>query len=254
LSDKPNARDEEGFLGRWSRRKLDGGDIEGNEETAGAADEAAQPPVTGPATAADAEPAVISPGRMITRQAGSEPGGEGGEAGAEKPVLTDADMPALDTLDEHSDFSGFLSPGVSDSLRKLALRKLFSSAGFNIRDGLDDYDEDFTSFTPLGDIVTSDMKHRAEVAEERRRAAAAAQAEEGAAEAISDDAPQGDESGKPEAITDPSQRAEEGEQVEADAMEKISDCGSVAETGGDEDATGNAGAKPRKPSGARNAN
>ena len=126
-------------------------------------------------SAGDTEPlGGDTPGRMITRSPGSEPEDGGAtEMPGERPVLTDADMPDLDTLDENSDYSGFLSPGVSDRLRKLALRKLFSSAGFNIRDGLDDYDDDFTRFTPLGDMVTADMKHRAEVAERRRRAAEA---------------------------------------------------------------------------------
>ena len=82
-------------------------------------------------------------------------------------------MPALESLDENSDYSGFLSSGVSESLRRRALRKLFSSAVFNIPDGLDDYDDDFTSFAALGDIVTSDMKHQAEVEAERAKQAQA---------------------------------------------------------------------------------
>ena len=88
---------------------------------------------------------------------------------AEEKALTDEDMPPLGSLDENSDYSGFLSPGVSEGLRRRALRKLFFSAAFNVRDGLDDYDEDFTSFEALGDIVTSDMKHQAEMEAERTK-------------------------------------------------------------------------------------
>ena len=84
---------------------------------------------------------------------------------AELPVLTDADMPTIDSLTEKSDFSGFMSSGVSDELRNLALRKLFSAPSFNIRDGLDEYDEDYTYFEKLGDIVTADMKHQMELEE-----------------------------------------------------------------------------------------
>ena len=83
--------------------------------------------------------------------------------------LGDEDMPDIESLDENSDYSGFLSPGVSDELRRLALRKLFRSQVFNVRDGLDDYDDDFRSFTALGDLITSDMKHQMELAEERKR-------------------------------------------------------------------------------------
>ena len=87
------------------------------------------------------------------------------------PVLTDADMPPIDSLDENSDFSGFMSKGVSDELRNLALRKLFKAPAFNIRDGLDEYDEDYTSFEKLGDVVTCDMKHHIEMKEQKEREA-----------------------------------------------------------------------------------
>ncbi len=76
----------------------------------------------------------------------------------EEPVLTDADMPPIDSLDSDSDYSPFMSPGVSEQLRTRALRKLFHQPAFNITDGLNDYDEDFTRFAGLGDTVTHEMK------------------------------------------------------------------------------------------------
>ena len=79
------------------------------------------------------------------------------------PPLADEDMPPLETLTEESDYTGFLSPKVSDELRKLALRKLFHGSQFNICDGLDDYDEDFTKFAKLGDVITAEMRQRAEL-------------------------------------------------------------------------------------------
>jgi hypothetical protein len=97
------------------------------------------------------------------------------EDAPEPAPLTDADMPDINTLAEDSDFTGFMSPGVSDKLRNLALRKLFHAPVFNIRDGLDEYDEDYTSFEKLGDIVTSDMKHQVEVQERKLREALAAE-------------------------------------------------------------------------------
>lgn len=87
----------------------------------------------------------------------------------EPPVeLTDADMPPLESIDATTDMSGFFSPKVSAELRRLALHKLFHLPSYNIRDGLDDYDDDYTKFEPLGDIVTSDMKHMQRVAERKR--------------------------------------------------------------------------------------
>ena len=81
----------------------------------------------------------------------------------QQPVLVDADMEPVESLTENSDFSKFMSPGVSDELRNLALRKMFQAPLFNIRDGLDEYDEDYTTFEKLGDIITADMRHQMEV-------------------------------------------------------------------------------------------
>ncbi len=91
------------------------------------------------------------------------------------PELTDADMPPLESLTVDSDYSGFLSSKVSESLRRAALRKLFHSSELNVIDGLDDYAEDFTNFAALGDLVTAEMRHRIEV-EAKKQAEAAKQA------------------------------------------------------------------------------
>ena len=80
--------------------------------------------------------------------------------GADLP--DDSDMPPIESLNDDSDYSGFMSPKVSEGLRILALRKLFHGEMFNIRDGLDDYDDDFTSFAKLGNIVTAEMRRQME--------------------------------------------------------------------------------------------
>ena len=117
----------EAFLSRWSRLKRQ---QEGENPPPS--------PVTGepPSTAAQA----------------------GDSSADEQPVLTDADMPPVETLDANSDFSGFMSSGVSEALRRRALRKLFSLPAFNELDGLNDYDEDFTLLEPLGDTITYQMR------------------------------------------------------------------------------------------------
>lgn len=83
-------------------------------------------------------------------------------------ILTDDDMPDLANMTPDSDYTDFLSPGVSEELRKLALRKLFHSEVFNIRDGLDEYDGDYTQFEKLGSLVTSDMRHQIELEAQRK--------------------------------------------------------------------------------------
>ena len=74
------------------------------------------------------------------------------------PILTDEDMPPIEGLGENSDFSQFLSSGVSDQLRNLALRKLFNLPQFNVRDGLNDYDEDFSKIPVLAQEVAAKMR------------------------------------------------------------------------------------------------
>jgi len=75
---------------------------------------------------------------------------------------TDADMPAIDSLDSDSDYSVFLSPKVSEKLRRTALRKLFHLPQFNVQDELDFCNGDFRNFTPMGNIITADMRHHME--------------------------------------------------------------------------------------------
>jgi hypothetical protein len=133
-----NSDYQEGFISRWSRRKLQ------DEQATIREDELLE------------TPAAFEPGEDTQQVLEESP-----ESSA--PVLTDEDMPPIDSLNSDSDFSMFMSSGVSDALRNRALKKLFSAPSFNIRDGLDEYDEDYTSFEKLGDLVTCDMKHQIEM-------------------------------------------------------------------------------------------
>jgi len=142
-----------GFYGRWSRRKQQARDGELPVE-----DEAAteRPVESATAVAVTTETGEVAPDSLDPETPAA-------------PVLTDADMPSLESLGAESDYSGFMSEGVSEKLRNKALRQLFSGAQFNITDGLDDYDEDFRNFELLGDIVTSDMKYEREYEAQRIR-------------------------------------------------------------------------------------
>lgn len=147
--------EEEGLLSRWSRRKL-----QTQEET-----------VSEDEILAMEQPDAVNAIGVNEQPAEEQPAEEHGQ-----PVLTDEDMPPVESLTEESDFSAFMSSGVSDKLRNMALRKMFHAPVFNIRDGLDEYDEDYTFFEPLGDIVTSDMKHQIEMRELKRLEEAEAEA------------------------------------------------------------------------------
>jgi len=130
------ATQEEGLLRRWSRRKA-----QERRET--------RPP--GPA---DAEKT------GVTESSGTE-------SPPDVPVLTDADMPPIESLDKDSDYRPFLSPGVSDALRTRALRRLFHSGPFNERCPLESEYYDCHGYEPLGSVITHEMR------EEMERAAAA---------------------------------------------------------------------------------
>lgn len=130
-----------GFLARWSERKRA---AVPSEEVA-TPDDTREPPVAGTGAR---QPATVE---------------------AQK-ALTDQDMPSLESLNDESDYRGFLSPGVSDGLHRLALRKLFSASKFQVRDGLDDYDTDYNLLQPLRrvlagvaqDELTQQLQHATE--------------------------------------------------------------------------------------------
>ena len=122
--------------------------------------------------------------------------------------------------------SCFFNAGVSETLRQAALKKLLRLPAFNIRDGLNDYDEDYTVFEPLGDTVTSDMKFHAERKRLQQEADEARLQEEAQAEQdkTEPDEPQSDEPQSDEpAPAEPQQPAHEGvdDQQVADSDEPV---------------------------------
>jgi hypothetical protein len=120
---------DEGGFSRWSRRKRD-------------TRAPRQEDATGPG--ADAPPPADSPARTAALTPGDE-----GESAPSAP-----DLPAVDDLDGESDYSPFMADGVPDELRQAALRKLWrSNPVFNVRDGLDDYDDDFTIIEAIKTVV-----------------------------------------------------------------------------------------------------
>ncbi|PKG46916.1 MULTISPECIES: DUF3306 domain-containing protein [Halomonadaceae] len=59
------------------------------------------------------------------------------------PGSLDHTLPDPDTLEAGSDFSAYMAPGVSGPLRRQALKRLWATGNYNVRDGLDDYDADY---------------------------------------------------------------------------------------------------------------
>ena len=114
--------DEDGFLSRWSRRKIEGAP----EELPEVAPEPA-PPEDAAETRSDAE------------------------------ILAELNLPDPDTLGPGDDFSGFLKASLPEHLRVRALRRLWrSNPVFAHLDGLNEYDGDFTGGgVPMGTLKTA---------------------------------------------------------------------------------------------------
>jgi Protein of unknown function (DUF3306) len=122
-----------GFLRRWSRLKADG--------PAAAEPEAAPAPAAPPTQVA--EPAVAP----HPPRAGAAPA----------PVLPTLDDVAR--LDANSDFSAFVTKGVDQDVRRLAMKKLFSDPHFNLVDRLDVYMDDFNRPSPVSPEMLAALHH-----------------------------------------------------------------------------------------------
>ncbi len=150
------AVEKEGFASRWSRRKQEVANEAAVEELPETIEG------SGETVAVEVDEETLAEQRLEKLNA-----------------LTDEDMPDIETLNEDSDFSGFMSTGVSETLRKMALQKLFHGKSYNVRDGLDEYDGDYTSFEKLDpSVITCDMKHLLEVEAEKLRLAEEEKAKE----------------------------------------------------------------------------
>lgn len=151
------------FLQRWARRKARAGlessatderETESRGVAGGDIDDDSKPQQATDNDRSRADP---------TSQGGlgeAEPDGGELEKG-------DEDMPPLDTIDQGGSVADFLSSRVSPALRQAALKRLFAQSSLPVGDALDDYAEDYTKFTKLGEIVTTEMRHRMDVVRQR---------------------------------------------------------------------------------------
>jgi len=135
---------DEPFFSRWARLKKESRDIPAGDATDGAAPPAALTPDDG---AAGDEQA---------------PAAANAEAAEDQAAAPSLELPPLESLTAESDFSAFMQPGVDSTLRSAALRKMWQNPIYGVVDDLDPFRADFAAFTPLGDIITSDMKFHAE--------------------------------------------------------------------------------------------
>lgn len=80
--------------------------------------------------------------------------------GPPAPGSLDHTLPDPDTLPAGGDIKAYLASGVSAGLRKRALRRLFAADHYGIRDGLDDYDDDYRQkLQPLANEVAERLRN-----------------------------------------------------------------------------------------------
>ena len=123
---------DEGFLGRWARRK----------EAARTGRELPEPPPAAPAAAPAAKPASATvSGPAVPAVAQPAPASV---APPPPPTLEDAQA-----LTPASDFSRFVRADVPPDVRNTAMKKLFADPHFNVMDGMDVYIDDYSKPDPL---------------------------------------------------------------------------------------------------------
>jgi hypothetical protein len=125
-----------GFLGRWSRRKLDAKEGRPLDEP---------PPASRPAPAALPEhsaralqpvPEQPTPAAVAPSEAAEAP----------PPALTLEDTQGLTPA---SDFKPFMGRNVAPDVKNAAMKKLFADPHFNVMDGLDTYIDDYSKPDPM---------------------------------------------------------------------------------------------------------
>jgi len=128
------ADDNENFVSRWSRRKIDARKTE---------EKPAEPkPSSEPAPSA--APAVANTG----------------VAAARPEAIAPRELPPLESLKGlASEYTEFLKPGVDENLKRAALKKLFSDPHFENFERFEAYCEDFTKGEPIPLAMLKTLEH-----------------------------------------------------------------------------------------------
>jgi hypothetical protein len=142
---------DEGFLSRWSRRKV--------EVKTGVVSE--DRPHPDPLPQREREPRAND--QIVEATASLAPLGRGieGEGQAEAQSPEQAPQPPtladVDHLTPTSDYTPFLTRHVDESVKRAALKKLFTDPHFNLMDGLDTYIDDYSKPDPIPEAMLRRM-------------------------------------------------------------------------------------------------
>lgn len=126
----------DGFLGRWSKRKLD------------AKEGTVSEPDSGANAVVPARPAILD-----TQSTAADP--PAGPAALDSGQRRNDGPPVAPTLDDvraltaESDFKRFAARDVAPEVKNAAMKKLFSDPRYNVMDGLDVYTGDYSQPDPI---------------------------------------------------------------------------------------------------------
>ncbi|MDB5874681.1 MAG: hypothetical protein JWQ07_4123 [Ramlibacter sp.] len=156
----------EGFLGRWSKRKLDV--KQGKEVEA----EPLPSPQPSPAGGRGSDETGIPP---------SPPRGEGRGEGPVDPPLPPT-LEDAQALTPASEFKRFAAADVTPEVKNAAMKKLFADPRYNVMDGLDVYTGDYSQPDPIPPSMLRQLASAKFLGlfdrEEKEEAAAAAAAQQ----------------------------------------------------------------------------
>ncbi|MEZ8790614.1 DUF3306 domain-containing protein [Vibrio splendidus] len=139
------------FFSRWSQRKLDGPTDEPLE-----VEQTLEAPEL---TSSDSSSSEISSAELSSEMEAAAPQSLESEAleTNEDVHVADVQDPAPEATEDLS-VAQLLVSEASESVKKAALRKLFLSEEFNVRDGLDDYDDDYSNLKSLSEGVAETLR------------------------------------------------------------------------------------------------
>ncbi len=138
----------------------------------------------------------------------------------------DMGLPAIEDIKEESDFSAFMANGVPEKLKRLALRRLWSAVPlFGFRDGMNDYDEDFTLMSDFVYNSTATLDGPSDSADEGDDASPDEELSTEAAEGEVKDANAEQAGEQPSAVDDESPEATEVEDDDGDDDDGDTDLG-----------------------------
>jgi hypothetical protein len=166
----------QGFLSRWSQRKIQARENRLVRDEDQATDRTVAPQAGQPA--AETRPIVDGPGREWPSRewpghdkAAATPSADAGTGDistASRPDVAPAQagqarekaLPSLEDvrlLTPESDFSPFVARGVAPAVKNAAMKKLFADPHFNVMDGLDIYIDDYTQREILPEAMMRKM-------------------------------------------------------------------------------------------------